>query len=241
MRPVRPVFRAKASRLRDRLSRLTKLTSALSAIAIFALATGVFVSSAFIDASPAEADSTAAVTVATTQAQKGVATNLGISLSGFSEEEQEGSYQVTVKYVDANDVVQTNGTLAASQSGTSLISGYSSYSSTKLGFKGTYAQVLAALESVTWQPSSVTDGMTLRIGFASVPTGTRYYDANSGHYYEYVSTPATWANAKSLAASKTYFGLNGYLSHITSRAENDFIASETGASNIYIAATDAAI
>lgn len=186
----------------------------------------------------AEATQTPSISVGATSLKVGQATNLGITLSGFSEAQQQENYQVTLKYVDANGVDQDNGVLAATQSGTSLVTGYSAYSASKLGFKGTYSQVAAALASVTWTPTRATSGLTLRIGLSTAPGSNQFYDANSGHYYEYVPGNISAPNAFVQARTKTLFGLTGYLVHITSRAENDFIANETSASNIWIGATD---
>ena len=64
------------------------------------------------------------ISVATTAYSPGNAANIGISLSGF---DQTQNYQVTVKFVNTSTNADvTNGTLAATQGSTSLISGYSS-------------------------------------------------------------------------------------------------------------------
>lgn len=201
---------------------------------------GVFLAMlSFISTPAAQAVSTAQVLVGATSVRVNQANNLGISLSGFTSAEQSASYQVTLKYVDSNNIEQSNGTLQATQGSTSLISGYSSYSASKLGFKGTYAAISTALATVTWTPASASSGLKLRIGLATAPASNQFYDANSGHYYEYISSGASWASAQSTALTKTLNGLNGYLAHITTAAENDFIANETSASNIWIGATDA--
>jgi hypothetical protein len=80
---------------------------------------------------PAQAVS--AITIGTTTFGAGVATNVGVNLSGFDESQ---NYQVTVKFVNTSTNVDvTNGTLAATQGSTSLISGYTSFSATKLGIQ----------------------------------------------------------------------------------------------------------
>ena len=186
---------------------------------------------------PAQAVS--AITIGTTTFGAGVATNVGVNLSGFDESQ---NYQVTVKFVNtASNVDVTNGTLAATQSGTSLVPTYTSYSAAKLGFTGTYSQISSALSTLTWNPTSASGDISIRIGIASKPAANDFYDANSGHYYRYVSTGTTWALAKTAAANTTLFGLTGYLAHITSKAENDFIANEITAPNIWMGATDQAV
>lgn len=238
MRTLRRFFTAALSRrFVARVSGL-RTTSAIAAASLFVLATGVFLTSEIVAAPAAQASSTATIYVGATSVRVGQTNNLGISLSGFSSAEQAVSYQVTLKYVDANDVEQTNGTLTATANGTTAIAGYSGTSGTKIGFSGTYAQVSAALATVAWTPTSSSSGLTLRIGLAEKGASNIYYDANSGHYYEYVTSTTSWASAKTASAAKTYKGLNGYLAHLTTRSENDFIARETTASNIWIGFTD---
>lgn len=45
----------------------------------------------------------------------------------------------------------------------------------------------------------------------------------NGHYYELISSPATWTAAKTLSEARSYLGYGGYLATITSAAENNFI------------------
>jgi hypothetical protein len=61
--------------------------------------------------------------------------------------------------------------------------------------------------------------------------------ASNGHFYEFVSTGATWTNAKTNAAAKTYLGLTGYLATITSQTENDFIQQKLSADG-WVGASD---
>jgi thrombospondin-like protein/HYR domain-containing protein/type IX secretion system substrate protein len=49
---------------------------------------------------------------------------------------------------------------------------------------------------------------------------------NNNHYYEYVNQSLTWVQAKTAAASRTLYGLQGYLATSTSVAENDFIKTK---------------
>ncbi|MEY4396862.1 MAG: hypothetical protein RLZZ40_618, partial [Actinomycetota bacterium] len=223
-------------------SGILKATSASLAATIFLFATGVFLTAEFLAAPAADAAATAAINVGATSVRVGQSNNLGISLTGFSADEQAQTYQVTLKYVNGDGVEQNNGTLSAdSTKGGTLITGYSSWSAAKIGFKGTYTQINNTLQTVSWTPSSSVSGLTLRIGLSVQPGTGKSYDANTGHYYEYVASGKSWTAAKADAASRTLFGLTGYLAHITNRAENDFVASETGASNIWIGATDAAV
>ncbi|MES1220023.1 MAG: lectin-like protein, partial [Bacteroidota bacterium] len=60
---------------------------------------------------------------------------------------------------------------------------------------------------------------------------------SNGHFYEYVSTAGSWTTAKSSAAARTYLGLHGYLTTITSQDENDFIKQKLSA-DAWIGASD---
>ena len=177
------------------------------------------------------------ITISTTDFQPRTTTNVGVTLSNF---DTSLSYQATVKFVNVStDADVSNGILSATKGGTSLIPGYSSYSATKLGFKGTYAQVAAALASLRWNPAIGNGNISMRIGMASMPgTSEFYYDANSGHYYKFVSTALPWETATAAAEATTLFGLRGYLAEVNSAAENNFIGTETTATNIWIGASD---
>ena len=182
-------------------------------------------------------DSIPTITIGTTDFQPRTATNVGVTLSGF---DTSLNYQATVKFVNVTTNADvSNGTLTATKGGTSTIPGYTSYSATKLGFKGTYSQVAAALASLTWNPATGSGNISMRIGIASMPgTNEFYYDANSGHYYKYVSTALPWVGARTAAEATTLFGLRGYLAEINSTAENFFIGRETTATNVWIGASD---
>ena len=182
-------------------------------------------------------DSIPTITIGTTDFQPRIAANVGVTLSGF---DTSLNYQATVKFVNvATNADVSNGTLTATKGGTSTIPGYTSYAATKLGFKGTYAQVAAALASLTWNPATGSGNISMRIGIASMPgTNEFYYDANSGHYYKYVSTALPWVGARTAAEATTLFGLRGYLAEVNSTAENFFIGRETTATNVWIGASD---
>jgi photosystem II stability/assembly factor-like uncharacterized protein len=193
-------------------------------------------SSLSLISTPASAGPAASITVAGSNFGTGAPTTVGISLAGFDETK---SYQVTVKFVNNSTSADvTNGTLVATQGGTSLISGYTSYSAAKLGFTGTYADIATALSSITWSPAAASGDISIRVGVASTPGANAYYDANSTHYYKYFSTPATWADARTAAENSTLFGLQGYLAEITSASENTFVGTETAAQNIWIGARE---
>ncbi|MEI7829727.1 MAG: PKD domain-containing protein [Prolixibacteraceae bacterium] len=67
------------------------------------------------------------------------------------------------------------------------------------------------------------------------------YLPSTGHFYTFISRPnITWTAARAEAATKTYYGLQGYLATITSDEENAFIQTKTNGLG-WIGATDQAV
>jgi hypothetical protein len=90
--------------------------------------------------------------------------------------------------------------------------------------------ILAATVFVAITTLSVThaqlDATTIAIPAAAPSPCTICYDAENGHYYEYVSDPAiSWQQAKTQAAAATNAGAAGYLATVTSTDEFNFINS----------------
>jgi hypothetical protein len=79
--------------------------------------------------------------------------------------------------------------------------------------------------------STVINNRTISFSVGNLISGS------NGHFYEFVATTANWGNAKTAAAAKTYLGLQGYLSTITSQAENDFVQQKLSADG-WIGASD---
>lgn len=53
------------------------------------------------------------------------------------------------------------------------------------------------------------------------------YNQDNGHFYEFVVSPSiSWTNAKNEAEGRSYYGLKGYLTTITSSSENAFITQK---------------
>lgn len=132
----------------------------------------------------------------------------------------------------SGDVLSYSGSLPAGVTVTG--SGYNS-STGVLSFSGTTspANWQTLLRTVKFNSTSNT------VGNRTVTFSVGNLVANSnGHFYESVTTGATWAAAKSAAAAKTYMGLTGYLATITSTAENDFIKQKIG-TDAWIGASDA--
>lgn len=91
-----------------------------------------------------------------------------------------------------------------------------------------------ALRTVSFTTTSYF-GATKQITFT---LGGAIYNAYNGHYYEYVNTPMSWTAGKAAAASRSLFGLAGYLATITTDEENSFLASKLQADG-WIGSSDA--
>lgn len=71
--------------------------------------------------------------------------------------------------------------------------------------------------------------------------GTQLPNSENGHFYEFVTSPMiTWQSARDGADARTFFGLQGYLTTITSAGENAFVASKLAGQGWMGAADDPA-
>jgi|GEM_PF-1914218 len=129
-----------------------------------------------------------------------------------------------------------------SASGLTKEYGYGSLTSKQqvLAFHGTTADVESALANdLQWNAPMKATQPTITVSVTQYQAGT-YYNPENGHYYEPVTSTSAvdWNTAQSGAASKTLFGMTGYLATVTTRQENDFIADYVNASNVWIGASD---
>ena len=107
----------------------------------------------------------------------------------------------------------------------------------------TPAEYQAAMRSITYVNNaplfSLIDGTQRQ--FTISLANDDYFSQNSklddGHFYEYINDEVNLAKAKAAASAKTYYGLQGYLSTITSAEENSFITDKTS-SIIWLDASD---
>lgn len=113
----------------------------------------------------------------------------------------------------------------------------------KLSFTGvggvnmSYLDLIAAVNSVVFQSNSANVSGDKYFSFT---IGDANYLPSTGHYYEYISnTGITWSQARTAAAARTYFGLQGYLATITS-AEEAQLSGEQAAGAGWIGGSDAA-
>lgn len=67
--------------------------------------------------------------------------------------------------------------------------------------------------------------------------GNKYYNILNQHFYEIYATASSWTGARAYADATSYFGRKGYLSTITSMAENSFSSVLLG-QNSWIGCSD---
>jgi hypothetical protein len=211
-------------------------------LALVTLLSGFFVTSGF-DSQDAQA---AGQTVAITPAGQPMATkavSLGIEVNGtFSATD----YQATVVLVNSSGSEVANGDLTIAvdkRAGLTALTGRSATEGSSLGFSGAKDVVIAALTSVTWTPASQQSNLEVQVSLLpKLPANVFYNDVN-GRYYEHVTASGSWSAARTAASGKTLFGdattgLRGYLVHISTAQENQFIANNVPAQDIWIGATD---
>jgi len=96
-----------------------------------------------------------------------------------------------------------------------------------------------ALRSVTYvntsaSPNTAARAVTYTLGATSL------YSSDTGHYYEFVSSAGvTWTNARTAAAARSYYGMQGYLVTVTSALENSFVSGKLAGQG-WMGASDAA-
>ncbi|MEO8584474.1 MAG: lectin-like protein, partial [Flavitalea sp.] len=82
------------------------------------------------------------------------------------------------------------------------------------------------LRSVTFNTTSSVS--TTRTITFEAGDGTLSYNSTNTHFYNYVSGSFSWTAAKADAASKSFFGLTGYLVTVTNSSENTFVNALSG-------------
>lgn len=68
--------------------------------------------------------------------------------------------------------------------------------------------------------------------------------STNGHYYELIDAPVSWHEAKDITNTLTHEGYQGHLATITSAAENSWILSTFGSTNLeyhWLGGTDEAV
>lgn len=163
-----------------------------------------------------------------------------VSINGFTVSDDDNPASLKIKM----DVDHGNLSLATTTGITGTTLG------TSLEFNGSITDLNTALNSLSYQGNteySGTDNITIQVsdddgatqhGHAVDEVG-KFYSPLNQHYYEFVSASRiTWTDAKAAAEAKTLYGLNGYLTTVTSAAENTFIAPKLGGEG-WMGASDA--
>lgn len=129
---------------------------------------------------------------------------------------EELSIQISTGYVQGEDMLLLTGTHP------NIVTFWSAAEG-KLSLGGvanapvSYADMIAAVNDVVFQSSSISFS---GVKFFSFTIGDANYLPSTGHYYEYITNIGiTWSDARDLAESYTYYGLQGYLATILTSAE----------------------
>ena len=143
--------------------------------------------------------------------------------------------QISEGYVNGQDILTLTGTHPNIQ--VSWDVGEGKLSMTGLGGGlATYADLIAAVQDVVFSSSSANVYGEKHFSFT---VGDANYLPSTDHYYEYVPmVGVTWTDARDLAATYTYFGLQGYLATITSQ-EEAILSGEQAAGTGWIGGSDA--
>lgn len=108
---------------------------------------------------------------------------------------------------------------------------------TLFGISGqpTYIELKSAIEDIVYSSSS---SYPSGIKKFSISIGQANYLPSNGHYYEYVpNIGITWTNAKAVAQTNIYYGLQGYLATITDDDEAQ-LCGEQASGNGWIGGSD---
>jgi len=99
----------------------------------------------------------------------------------------------------------------------------------------TFVEYETAIQDVVYQTTQTT---FTEDKFFSINLGDANYLPSTGHYYFYVqNTGITWTQARDLAATQTYFGLQGYLATLTTEEEAELAGSQSSGTG-WIGASD---
>jgi len=96
----------------------------------------------------------------------------------------------------------------------------------EIGFIGTQAEINAALATLSFKGDGSTGSPSVTL---SITLAGASYDSSTGHYYKkVVVADIDWGDARTAAKSdaQIFNGMRGYLTNITSAAENSFITSK---------------
>ena len=147
------------------------------------------------------------------------------------------SIQISTGYIQGQDQLILLGTHSTIVTSWDAVKG-------KLTLKGIgglevlYTDLIAAVKDVVFQSSSTSFKGEKNFSFT---IGDANYLPSTDHYYEYVpSSGITWSNARTAAANRTYYGLQGYLATIGSPEEAQLSGEQAGGAG-WLGGTDEAV
>lgn len=142
--------------------------------------------------------------------------------------------QISSGYVNGQDLLTLTGShpnITASwdaSTGKLTLSGVSS-------IQPTYVQLIDAIKDIEFS-NNTTNPTGVRT--FSITVGQANYLPSNGHYYQYFpNLGITWSNAKALAQTSNYYGLQGYLATITA-ADEAQLSGEQAAGAGWIGGSD---
>jgi gliding motility-associated-like protein len=141
--------------------------------------------------------------------------------------------QISSGYVNGQDILTLTGTHPTIATSWDALTG--KLTLTGISAQPTYVNLIAAIEDVVLINSSLNPS---GVRTFSITVGQANYLPSNGHYYEYVSDLGiTWSNARTAAAGRTYYGLQGYLATITA-ADEAQLSGEQAAGAGWIGGSD---
>ncbi|MFT5737657.1 MAG: hypothetical protein ACI9SG_002007, partial [Maribacter sp.] len=157
-----------------------------------------------------------------------------ISITDPDDTSTSAAYiQISNGYVNGEDLLSLTGSHPNITASWDVVQG-------KLTLQGptTYTEFEAAVLATEFSSSSPKPSGSRQF---SITVGEANFLPVTQNYYEFVSDPGiSWTAAETAAASRTYFGLQGYLVTLTSQEEADFSGAQTSGFG-WIGATDVAV
>lgn len=147
----------------------------------------------------------------------------------------QGNDSELIQGLQISIVSQLDGTDSFSYEGSGVISGNYDGNSGILELSGnaTIAQYKTALEQSFFHTTSPENSKSINVTISGVD-----FLYETGHFYQFFSAAGiSWSDAKAAAASKTLYGLQGYLTTITRQSENTFILNRVSGT-AWIGASD---